>query len=44
MAPDAQFLLGQVHLAQGRFGQAVTDFDLFLKRHPDNGKAPTHIS
>jgi tol-pal system protein YbgF len=39
-APDAQFFIGQVHLGQQKYDQAVMDFDVVLERFPENSKTP----
>jgi tol-pal system protein YbgF len=40
LAPDAQFYIGGIHLAQQKYDQAVMDFDAVLERFPDNKKTP----
>jgi TolA-binding protein len=39
-APDAQFNIGQIHLAQLKYDQAVMDFDAVLERFPENKRTP----
>jgi TolA-binding protein len=34
-APEAQFYIGQIHLGQQKFDQAVMDFDAVLERFPE---------
>lgn len=39
-APEAQFNIGQIHLAQQKYDQAVMDFDAVLERYPENKLTP----
>jgi TolA-binding protein len=39
-APEAQFVIGEIHLGQQKYDQAVMDFDAVLERYPDNKLTP----
>src|SRR5206468_13101973 len=40
LAPDAQFYIGQIHLGQQKYDQAVMDFDAVLERFPEGKMTP----
>jgi tol-pal system protein YbgF len=39
-APEAQFVIGEIHLGQQKYDQAVEDFDAVLERYPEGKKTP----
>jgi tol-pal system protein YbgF len=39
-APTAQLFIGQAHMGQGKFEQAVEDFDVVLERFAESDKTP----
>jgi tol-pal system protein YbgF len=39
-APEAQFVIGEIHLGQQKYDQAVMDFDAVLERYPENKLTP----
>ena len=43
LAPDAQFYIGQIHLGQLKYDQAVMDFDAVLERFPENKMTPGRV-
>src|SRR5579863_5701881 len=40
LAPDAQLVIGEIHLSQQKYDIAVTDFDAILERYPENKVTP----
>jgi tol-pal system protein YbgF len=39
-APNAQYFIGQTHLAQGKYAVAVSDLDAVLERYPESKVTP----
>ena len=39
-APEAQFVIGEIHLGQQKYDEAVMDFDAVLERYPENKLTP----
>ncbi len=39
-APEAQFTIGNIHLAQQKYDLAETDFDAVLEKYPEGKKTP----
>jgi TolA-binding protein len=39
-APEAQFVIGEIHLGQQKYEEAVMDFDAVLERYPENKLTP----
>jgi tol-pal system protein YbgF len=40
LAPNAQYLIGTIHMSQGDNEAAVQDFDTVLEKYPDNSRTP----
>jgi len=40
LAPNAQYYIGTIHLAQSDFPTALQDFDMVLEKYSDNNKTP----
>jgi TolA-binding protein len=40
LAPNAQYFIGTIHLAQGDYPTAYKDFDAVLEKYSDNNKTP----
>jgi len=40
LAPNAQYFIGTIHLAQGDYPTALEDFDTVLEKYSDNNKTP----
>ena len=40
LAPNAQYYIGTIHLAQADYPTALTDFDTVLEKYSDNNKTP----
>ena len=40
LAPNAQYFIGTIHLAQGDYPTALEDFDNVLEKYSDNNKTP----
>src|ERR1035438_7552139 len=38
LAPNAQFYIANIHMAQGLFDQAASEFDMVLEKYPENNK------
>ncbi len=43
LAPNAQYFIGAIHLAQGDFPTALQDFDAVLEKYSDNNKTPSAL-
>jgi len=38
LAPNAQFYIANIHMAQGAYDQAAQEFDMVLEKYPENNK------
>ncbi len=38
LAPNAQFYIANIHMAQGLYEQAAAEFDMVLEKYPENNK------